>query len=358
MMTVQNSGLESPASLGEGLESPDLGTRLRTLLRGASLGRFSGFALWGLFILIFALWVPQTFLTGSTVKSILLSQSITAILAIAVVFPLAAGVFDLAAGQTLGFSALICGALMDEGPKMSPVTAIVITLVVSLLIGAFNGFIVSIVRVNSFIATLGTTSLLMGAASQIGNGQYIGPFSSGFTGITSRSPLGIPVVAFYLLILALVAWYVLEHTPIGRRLHATGANPESARLAGVRTTRYVFWSFVACGLGAGIAGVLLASSVNSVSETLGPSYLLPAYAGAFLGATQIKRGRFNIWGTLLAMALLGTGVQGLQLAGAQLYVTDYFNGAALIGAVSVVVILERRRGRRERKRTAAGLPRR
>jgi ribose transport system permease protein len=111
----------------------------------------------------------------------------------------------------------------------------------------------------------------------------------------------------------------------------------------VPTRRYVFLSFVACGTIASVAGILLASQLGSVSQTIGPSYLLPAYAACFLGTTQLKPERFNIWGTMIALFLLATGVEGLQLSGAQLWVTDMFNGVALIGAVSVAVVTERRR---------------
>jgi ribose transport system permease protein len=141
-------------------------------------------------------------------------------------------------------------------------------------------------------------------------------------------------------------WYVLEHTPTGRRAQATGANPEAARLAGVRTSRHVFWSLVVSGVIASVAGVLVAAEIGEVSPTVGPPYLLPAFAACLLGTTQIKVGRFNVWGTLLAILLLATGVKGVQLVGGQLWYTDLFNGIALIGAVSVSVWASRRKAGR------------
>lgn len=184
---------------------------------------------------------------------------------------------------------------------------------------------------------------------QLSKGSYVGPVPESFQSLTSPSPLGIPVGTFYLLAIVLVAWYVLEHTPVGRRLYATGANPEASRLAGVPTRRYVFSTLVVCGLGASVAGVLLSAQTVSISAQLGPAYLLPAYAAAFLGSTQIKPGRFNIWGTVLALAMLGTGIAGLQLVGGEaLYVGDYFNGGALLVAVGAAIVLEKRRGRKRR----------
>lgn len=322
---------------------------LLSLLQGLRLGRNSGLLIFGAIIVIFAIWIPDTFLTTVTVKNILETQALTAILALGLLFPLAAGVFDLSVAQNIGFSAMVAGYFMVN-QHQSVALSVLITAAFGLVIGCVNGLLVAFVGVDSFIATLAMQSLLLAGAQLIGNGQYIGPFPSSIRAFASRSVFGVPIVAVYLLLLAIIAWYALEHTPMGRRFYATGANADAARLAGIRTRRYVFWSFVICATLAALAGVLLAGTLNSVSETTGPQYLLPAFAGAFLGATQLKPGRFNVWGTLLAIYLLGTGVTGLQLAGGQVWLTNLFNGAALIIAVSAAVIASRIRRRRDIQR--------
>ena len=323
--------------------------RVGELLGHLQLGRFSGLFFFAAIFLIFSLWVPETFLTSVTWKSILISQAITGILALGVLAPLATGLFDLSVAMTMGFCALVFGGLTTKGPQLSLGAAIIVTLVVGACIGLFNGFLCGVLGLDSFIATLGTTSLLTGLAAAIADGAYFGPFAQSTTDLTSGSLLGVPIIAVYWLILAVFVWYALEHTPMGRRAFATGANPDAARLCGVRTRRLMFWSMVSCSTIAGVAGVLLASTLNSVNETVGPQYLLPAYAAAFLGTTQIKPGRFNVWGTVLAIFLLGTGIQGLQLAGADIWITNIFFGAALIIALSTSLILQRTRGRREVK---------
>jgi ribose transport system permease protein len=317
------------------------------LLANLQLGRFSGVFIFIGLIGLFSIWVPETFLTSATWKTIAQSQALTAILAMATLAPLAAGVFDLSIAQNMGFCTLVCGALMINEPHLGLVEAVIATLLVGAAVGALNGFLCGVLGLDSFIATLGTTSLITGLMAAIANGQYYGPFPDSLTKMTAGSVLGLPVLTVYLLALAVVAWYVLEHTPVGRRIHAAGANKDAARLAGVRVKRIVFWSFVVCGALAGLAGVLAASNLNSANESFGPQYLLPVYAAAFLGTTQIKPGRFNVWGTVLAIYLLGTGVQGLQLAGADLWVTYVFNGGALLIAISVALFLERYRGHRE-----------
>lgn len=324
---------------------------MRFSLPQLQLGKFSGLFIFVGIFCVFALWVPDSFLTASTWKTIAQGQAITAFLAIAILFPLAAGAFDLSAAQNMGFSALVCGALMSRETQLDLVPAVALTLLVGATIGALNGLLVGIVKLDSFIATLGTTSLLVGAAAIVGNGEYLGPLPGSLTSLTSGALFGVPVLTVYVIVIAFLGWYVLEHTPLGRRVYATGANRDAARLAGIRTTRFTFWSFVICGTGASLAGVLLASNLNTVNQSLGPQYLLPAFAAAFLGTTQLKPGRFNVWGTLLAICLLGTGVQGLQLAGADLWVTDVFNGVALIGAISIALLMQRVRGKREVKAT-------
>ena len=123
---------------------------------------------------------------------------------------------------------------------------------------------------------------------------------------------GFQIVVVYLIVLALIVWWLVEHTPAGRYLYAVGGNAEAARLSGVRVGKWVWLSFIGSGLIAGIAGVLYCS-LNGPALTFGAGLLLPAYAAAFLGATQLIPGRFNVWGTVIAVYILATGVRGLQL---------------------------------------------
>lgn len=310
------------------------------LFKAVPFAKFSGVFMFGVIILIFGIWTPDTFLTGTNLRSILSTQAIIAILAIGIIFPLAAGAFDLSAAQNLGFCAVLCGWLMTKH-GLPLAAAVLITLCAGAVVGMVNGVLVTVVGIDSFIATLGTTSLLVAGSQIIAGSSYIGPFPDDFGRLTSGEIFSLPRIVGYLAVFAVLAWYVLEHTPLGRRIYATGANRDAARLTGVNTNRMIFGSFVTCGLVAAAAGILLASNLGSVSPAIGPEYLLPAFAGAFLGTTQLKPGRFNIWGTMLAIYLLGTGVQGLQLVGGHVWVTALFNGVALIVAVGAVLMVRR-----------------
>ncbi|MEU3513360.1 ABC transporter permease, partial [Streptomyces longwoodensis] len=140
---------------------------------------------------------------------------------------------------------------------------------------------------------------------------------------------------YIMLAVALLLWYVLERTPLGRRIYATGGNPEAAALAGVRTSRIILFALVCCGVLSALAGLLLTSQLSAGDPTVGPAYLLPVIAAVFLGSTQFRGGRFNIWGTVVAAYVLAVGVKGLQLAGLPIWIPDLFNGAALLTAVGL-----------------------
>ena len=327
------------------------GHRPTRRLPDLQLSRFSGLYLWAAIIVVFAIAIPDTFLTSTTAKSIASDQSITAIVALAVLIPLACGCFDISAAQLVGTSAICCGALMAKS-GYAPVTAIVLTLLLGVAVGAINGFVVAFVGVESIIATLGMSSVLLALSGYVTKYQFIGPFPNSFTGIVGGNFAGIPKIAIYMAIIAVVVWYLLEHTPIGRRIFSVGAGKEAARLAGVRTKQYTFFSFVAASLIASIAGIFLAAKIGQVGPTVGPEYLLPSFAACYLGTTQFKLGRFNVLGTLVALYLLATGVTGLQLIGGELWITALFNGVALIVAVSAAILAEKRKSRRLRRETA------
>jgi ribose transport system permease protein len=306
------------------------------------LSRFSGIGLWVVVIAAFSIALPDTFPTSSNAQNIASSQAITLILAVGLLPALSAGVYDLSAAQNVGLAAVVSSALMVHS-GLSPVVAVLVTLGIGVTIGLANGVLIAIVGVDSFIATLGMSSVLLALTEKISNNVYIGPLPASFDNIVSHEPLGVPILTVFALIVAAVVWYILEHTPPGRRAVAMGFNRDAARLTGVRTTRYIIGVTVVSGVLSSLAGVLLAADLGTVSNTLGPSYLLPAFSACFLGTTQLKPGRFNVWGTVIALYLIETGVNGLQLDGAQQWVTDLFYGVALIGAVSIAVIGQRRR---------------
>ena len=311
--------------------------RRRDLSRVARLLSFRNISAIYVFVVlfvIFSIWVPDTFLSGDTWRALISSQAITAMLAIGLVIALSAGAFDLSIGATLGFgSILVAWLLSKRGVPIAP--AIALTLLAGAAVGLLSGMLIVKARIDSFIATLGMSSVLLAMIAWISQSQQILDLSSSFQKIGTTEILGLTLPVYLMLVVALVAWYVLEATPVGRHVYATGGNTEAARLAGVRTSAVVVVALVCCGAIAAFSGLLVSSSLGTGDPTIGPAYLLPAFSAAFLGSTQFRGGRFNVWGTVLAVYVLATGVKGLQLAGAPIWIPDLFNGVALLLAVGL-----------------------
>ena len=146
---------------------------------------------------------------------------------------------------------------------------------------------------------------------------------------------GIPYAFYYALAAALVMWYIFDYTPLGRKLLFVGRGREVARLNGIAVNKGRVGALVMSGVLASGAGILYAGVLGSADPYSGLNFLLPAFAAAFLGATTIQPGRFNPWGTLVAVYFLATGITGLSMLGIPLWVTNVFNGGALIAAVTI-----------------------
>jgi ribose transport system permease protein len=304
---------------------------------------WSGLGVWIGIIILFGIIEPSTFLTITTVKSILSNQAITAMVAMALILPLAAGVYDLSVGGTLGMT-MVLVAWLQSSHHVGFVAAIILSMIAALIIGSVNAFVVVKLGVDSFIATLGMGSVLDGLQQWVtgGNNIIVG-ISPSFLKIAGNQIFTIALPVFYMLIIAVILWYVIQYRQFGRYMFATGSNPDAARLAGVRTDRLRALSLITSAFIAGIAGILLTSKLGSAAPNSGDAYLLPAFAGALLGATQVRPGRVNVLGTLIAVYLLATGIQGLELAGAQVWVQDVFYGGGLIIAVAFAARAARRR---------------
>ena len=187
------------------------------------------------------------------------------------------------------------------------------------------------------------SSILLAGTYWVTDGKQITEgFSDGFLDMGSKPFLGLPLPFFYMIAVAAVMYLVLEKTPLGRYLYATGGNRQASRLAGLRVERIMFGALVTSATIGALTGVILAAKLGTAAPDIGPSYLLPAFSAVFLGSTQIRAGRVNVLGTLIAIYLLATGVKGLQLAGAPSYVNDLFNGLALIIAVALAARTARR----------------
>jgi ribose transport system permease protein len=336
-MSIATTAAPAAVSERDVLTEAEPARSTRQWRRSLAFSNIGAVYVWLLIILVFGIWVPNTFLTHTTFNQILNNNAVTGLMALCVVIPLAARVFDLSIAFTMTLSGVTVAHFVAH-TSVGVVPAVALALGAALAIGLINGVVVVGLGVDSFIGTLATGSLIKAFITMVTNDQSITgvkllqtPFSS----IAQTDIAGLTLPVLYLLLIAGAIWFVLEHTATGRRLYATGFNPDAARLQNVTTDRLRFLSLVTSALLAGVAGIVFTSAIGSGSPTAGDPYLLAAYAAAFLGATQLRGGRFNAWGTVIAVLLLGTGTTGLALASTPQWSTSVFTGLVLIVALAV-----------------------
>ncbi len=306
------------------------------------LSRNALVVIWALLVIFFWRLLPDSFLSGDNIRATLTNYSVSALMALAVLVPLVCNQFDLSVGYVLGLVNILAVGLQVKSHVAWEVV-ILLMLALGALIGLVNGLIVTKAKMSSFITTLGTGIILYAIGLKYTSGeQIIGVLPSGFANLVT-STSGIPKPAIYVVVVVVVLWLALEYLPLGRRMYVVGSSERTAALVGIKTDRYVIFSFVVSGVLAAAAGVLLASLLQSGQSTTGPEYLLPAFAAVFLGSTAIRPGRVNAWGTIVAVLVLATVVTGLSLKGFESWVEPLFNGLMLISAVAVSGYLLRRK---------------
>jgi ribose transport system permease protein len=293
-------------------------------------------------IVVFGILRPDTFLTTANFSTIFGSQAVLVVLTLALIAPLTAGDYDLSVAATLTLSAMTL-AILNVNHGWSIGASIAAALAVGLLVGVVNGALVVLLSLDSLIVTLGTSTFLAGVVLWISDSQTVsGVSESLIDAVVVEQLLGIPLAFYYGIALGLVMFYVLEFMPIGRRLLFVGRGRSVARLSGIRVVRLRWGAFAVSGVISAFAGVLYAGTLGSADPTSSLSFLLPAFAAAFLGATTIMPGRFNPIGSIAAVYFLVTGITGLQLLGVQTFVQQLFYGGALVLAVALSQLARRR----------------
>lgn len=293
--------------------------------------------------IFFSVWskTSETFPTTVNVQTIVGNQSVIGILALAALIPLVSNQFDLSVGATLGLSSVFAATALSNGSSI--IVAILIGLGIGAGVGIINGLLIIRAGVNSVIATLGTAIIMHGIVTWKTKGVSITDIPASIGDFGSANTLGIPRTFYALIIVGLLVYYLLEHTPFGRYVYSLGSNPSAARLVGLNTDRLVLQSFVVGGMLAGAAGVLQLARSGSAGPLVGENFTLPALAAAFLSAAAIRPGRFNVGGVIIAIFFVAVINSGLALAGAESYVSDYVNGAALIAGVALSSLFRRER---------------
>ena len=305
-------------------------------------GTLLGFAA----ILIFlTIQLPDTFLTARNVINISQQLSMLAVVAATMTIVMVMNDFDLSVGSMASLAGVVAAVLFAGGfPLWGSVLA---ALVVGLLGGLFNGFLVSVLGILPFVATLGTLTVFSGTAFLISDGKTIfgrdipAEFSGFARAGVEIGDVKIPFLTLTALAVITLCWFVLEQTNFGRRLYAIGGNREAAHLAGIRVKRLRLIAFALTGLGAAGAGLMYASRVASANPTQGSGLMLDAIAAVFLGMTMSRQGEPRVIYTLVGVLMLGVLDNGLTQLRVDSYVREILVGLIVISAVATAAFSKR-----------------
>ncbi|QCJ44624.1 ABC transporter permease [Bacillus sp. S3] len=282
--------------------------------------------------IVFSIFVDK-FFELNNIMNIARQVSTLAIVAFGLTITMAAGDFDLSVGSIASLSGVVVAGLLANGSGM--LAAILAALAVGAGIGLLNGVVSTKVGIPSMIVTLGVSSIAIGVNFMYTGGRAVyGGLPISFTALGRGALFGIPSPIFIMLILGIVVFIFLNYTKPGRYIYATGGNATAARLSGIKTLKYRTIGLMFSGLGAGIAGIVLAARLGSGQPTAGSSFLLDGLAAVFIGMTTIRIGQPNIIGTFVGVLLIGLLNNGLNLLGLPFYIQDIAKGLIMVIAVA------------------------
>jgi len=299
-----------------------------------------------LILLFFALKLPDTFLTARNLINISQQLSMLAVVAATMTIVMVMNDFDLSVGSMASLSGIVAAMLFTAG---YPVWfGLSVALLVGVSGGLFNGFLVSVVGILPFVATLGTLTVFSGLAFLLSDGKTIfgRDIPSSFSGFARAGieigDVKVPMLTITAGLVIFICWAILEHTNFGRRLYAIGGNKEASYLAGIKVVRLRLIAFSLTGLGAAGAGLMYAARVASANPTQGSGLMLDAIAAVFLGMTMSRRGEPKVVYTLVGVLILGVLDNGMTQLRVDSYVREIFVGLIVLAAVAVASLSKRR----------------
>lgn len=339
---VEDTAIATPTPREGDPEVP--ATPRRSTSRWSGLGqKYALLVAWVLVIVVFGALDPDIFLSAANFQTIFGSQAVLLLLSLGLLLPLLTGNFDLSIAANLTFSSMLLAVLHAQN-DMALLPAMAIVVVTGTLVGVLNGFLVVTLGIDSFIATLGTGTIMQGVALAISNSQTISGMSDTLINFTANYRLaGISMGFWYGVVLTVALAYLLGFTALGRRMLFVGRNPEVSRLSGIKVARIQWGALIGSAFIASVAGIVYTGTQGAADPTSGLGFMLPAFAACFLGSTAVQPGRFNPIGTFIAVFFLVSGITGLQIMGAASYVQQLFYGGALVLAVALSKLPERRR---------------
>lgn len=288
-------------------------------------------AFYVIIFVVFSLLSPY-FLQSRNLMSIGLNMSVIGLMAIAGTPLIVAGALDLSVAAVAGLSGVVVSLLYSMGVDIWLAGGVAI--VVAVALGGFNGVLVTRLRLNPLIVTLGTMSIYTGAALVLTGGLSKPLIVPGFNWLGSGRVFGIPVPLLMMAIFAVATWWVMSRTRFGREIYAAGGNPEASRIMGIDVDRVQLVLYLVSAAVGAFAGIVLAAMLGAAAPNAAGSQLLTVIAAIILGGTSLYGGRGSVWGTVLAVLILGTLNNGLTLLNVSSFWQEITRGAVLILAVA------------------------
>ncbi|MFF7684461.1 ABC transporter permease [Microbacterium sp. NPDC007973] len=306
--TTPTRARTAPSPTGSAPVSPSAGSPLRALFSG-SAGRNIGLviALLVMFV-VGALTAPGTFLTLDNVFVILRQASIVGVIAVAMTLVIIAGGIDLSVGSVTGLASVVgtLAVVQDLADSMHWIVFVLLALAVGAAAGLINGIVIAYGNVVAFMATLAMLVGARGLAEILADRRTLVVQDRGFISFMNADILGVNMLIWIFLLVAVAGWVLLNRTTFGRRTVAIGGNREAARLAGINVRRHVMWLYVLVGLASGIAGVMFLGRTTAGSSTNGLLLELDVIAAVVVGGTLLVGGRGTITGTVFGVLIFAT----------------------------------------------------
>ncbi|RWO29206.1 MAG: ABC transporter permease [Mesorhizobium sp.] len=322
---------------------------------------------YGFIVLLFGLIAyfaiaADGFVSPQSAVFIFQSVAITGVLALGVTATLVVGGFDLSIGS-VATSAMMAAAYVMVVLEQNAIVAVVACLLIGVVVGLINGWLIVYMRVPDLLATLGMMFLLVGLQRIPTEGRSIatgmtmpdgsvanGTFGRAFLALGRHRfdffiPNLIPVSVVVLLVLAVLIWFFLEYTRFGRMMYAVGSNQRAAELAGAPVKAYKIWAYIISGVFASIGGILLAARLGRGDIASGNNLLLDAVAAALIGYAVLGAAKPNAFGTAVGAVFVGVLLQGLTMMNAPYYTQDFIKGVVLVVALVFTFALSGRGNR-------------
>ena len=274
------------------------------------------------------------FLKHANIINIIRQNSFVGMVAIGMTFVAITGGIDLSVGAVMAFAGMITAkfCIADSAVSLPLAVAVLLGILASAVVGVVNGLLVAKGKIEAFIATLGTQTVLRGAALLLNNGRPVIGLTDEFANIGQGYLVGLPIPIVVFIVIIGLAVLLLHFYRFGRRVYAIGGNEASARASGIDVNAIKVWVYTLCGVFSGISGIILAARVQSASPISGQGYELDAVAAVVIGGTSLAGGVGTVAGTVVGVLILGLITNGLDLLNVSAYMQQLIKGMIIVCA--------------------------